>query len=123
MQEIETSEHILMQCVVTREVWHICREILEQTFEEPSRASTFEEWWLTERTKIRGKKHRKEFDALVCMTSYAIWKNRNAWIFGDARRQHRPITLAALVAEEYNLLKRSHGRGDGIGVGATTIGE
>jgi hypothetical protein len=43
MQEIETSEHILMQCVVTREVWHICREILELTFEEPNRASTFED--------------------------------------------------------------------------------
>jgi hypothetical protein len=109
MQEIETSEHILMQCVVTREVWHICRETLELTFEEPTQASTFEEWWLGERTKIRDRKLRKEFDALVCMISYAIWKNRNAWIFGDARRQHRPISLAALVAEEYNLLKRCHG--------------
>jgi hypothetical protein len=96
---------------------------LELTFEEPSRASTFEDWWLKKRARIRDKKHQKEFDALVCTTSYAIWRNRNAWIFGDARRQHRPITLAALVAEEYNLLKRSHGRGDSIGVGATALGE
>jgi hypothetical protein len=123
MQEIETCEHILMQCVVTREVWHICRETLELTFEEPTQASTFEEWWLRERAKLRDRKHRKEFDALVCMISYAIWKNRNAWIFGDARRQHRPISLAALVAEEYNLLKRCHRGGDGAGVGATTLGE
>jgi hypothetical protein len=92
---------------------------------EPSRESTFEEWWLTERGWIRDEKQRKEVDALVCTVSYAIWKNRNAWVFGDARRQHRPITLAALVAEEYNLLRRSQGRGrgEGIGVGATIVGE
>jgi hypothetical protein len=123
MQEIEISEHILMQCMVTREVWHICREILKLTFEKPSRESTFEDWWLTEHGRIRDKKQKKEFDALVCTVSYAIWKNRNAWVFGDARRQHRPITLAALVAEEYNLLKRSQGRGDDVGVGATIVGE
>jgi hypothetical protein len=56
---------------------------------------------------------------------YAIWKNRNAWVFGDAIRQHRPITLAVLVVEEYNLLRRSQerGRGKGVGVGATIVGE
>jgi hypothetical protein len=41
MQEIETSEHILLQCVVAREVWHICRELLDLSFEEPNRDSTF----------------------------------------------------------------------------------
>jgi hypothetical protein len=92
-------------------------------FEEPSRESMFEEWWLTKRGRIRDKKQTKEFDALVCTVSYAIWKNRNAWMFCDARRQHRPITLAALVAEEYNLLRRSQGRGEGVGVGATIVGE
>jgi hypothetical protein len=99
------------------------REILDLTFEEPSRDSTFQEWWLKERGRIREKKQRKELDALVCTVSYAIWKNRNAWVFGDARRQHRPITLAALVAEDYNLLRRSQGRGEGVGVGATIAGE
>jgi hypothetical protein len=94
-------------------------------FEEPTTASTSTEWWTTERDRLRGLE-RKEFDTLVCMTSYALWKNRNAWTFGEVQRQHRPITLAALVAEEYNLIKtvnRGAGTGTGIGVGVTLVGE
>jgi hypothetical protein len=127
LQETETSEHILLQCVVAREVWHICRHQLDLDFEEPTRTSTFEDWWTRERNRLRGLE-RKEFDALVCTVSYALWKNRNAWTFGDVRRQHRPITLAALVTEEYNII-RSIRRGAGagpsptVGVGATFLGE
>jgi hypothetical protein len=41
----------------------------------------------------------------------------HAWIFNDARRQHRPITLAALVAEEYNIIttgNRDSGAGERV---------
>jgi hypothetical protein len=35
----------------------------------------------------------------------AYGKNRNVWVFADARRQHRILTITNLVVEEYNLLK------------------
>jgi hypothetical protein len=88
--------------------------MLDLNFEVPTAACTFQDWWLTERARLRGKE-QKDFDALVCTVSYALWKNRNAWIFNDARRQHRPITLAALVAEEYNIIttgNRDSGAGE-----------
>jgi hypothetical protein len=85
MQEAETSEHILLQCVAAREVWHICRQKLELDFVEPTRASFFQDWWTRERNRLRGREN-KEFDTLVCLVSYALWKNRNAWTFGDVRR-------------------------------------
>jgi hypothetical protein len=42
------------------------------------------------------------------MITYALWKNRNAWVFEDERRQHGPIRIAALVAKEYNMIKIAH---------------
>jgi type II secretory pathway component PulJ len=124
LQEEETAEHILLQCVIARETWHICRLKLDLHFEDPTRASVLQEWWTTERNRLRGKE--KEFDTLVCTVSYALWKNRNAWVFGDNRRQHRPFTLAALVVEEYNLLiniDRSRGTAPGVGEGEHALRE
>jgi hypothetical protein len=37
--------------------------------------------------------------------SYALWKNRNAFVFGNEQRQHGPLSLVALITEEYNLIK------------------
>jgi hypothetical protein len=85
LQETETANHILLQCVVAREVWHICRQMLDLHFEEPVRTSSLREWWTTERDRLSGVE-RKDFDMLVCTTSHALWKNRNAWTFGEARR-------------------------------------
>jgi hypothetical protein len=55
------------------------------------------------RHKQRGRTKRV-FDTLVCTITYALWKNGNAWVFEDEKRQHGPIGIAALVAKEYNLL-------------------
>jgi hypothetical protein len=99
--------------------------MLDLHFEEPIRTSSLREWWTTERDRLSGVE-RKDFDMLVCTTSHALWKNRNAWTFGEAQRQHRPITLAALVAEEYNLIKtisRHTGTGTGVGVGVPPVRE
>jgi hypothetical protein len=113
MQEPETSQHILTQCVVAREVWHICRQKLDLHFEEPSRDSQFQAWWVSERSRLRGAE-RKEFDTLVCTVSYGLWKNRNAWVSADARSQHRPMTIANLVVEEYNMGRVIGGVGEQI---------
>jgi hypothetical protein len=61
---------------------------------------------MAERRTLQGKR-QQDFDTLVCTISYTLWKNRNAWVFENARRQHGPFQLAALVAEEYNLIKRA----------------
>jgi hypothetical protein len=55
------------------------------------------------------RQDRKDFDTLVCTVSYALWKNRNAWLFGNERRQHSPLTIAALISEEYNIVRGRQG--------------
>jgi hypothetical protein len=90
--------------VTAREVWHICRENFELDIEEPNYWSVLQEWWASERNKQRGRAKR-DFDTLVCTVTYALWKNRNAWVFRDEKRQHGPLRIVALVAEEYNMLK------------------
>jgi hypothetical protein len=98
---------------VARETWHICRHTLSLNIEEPSHLDTLEIWWIRERNRIRGREKR-DFDTLVCTLYYWLWKNRNVWVFEDVRRQRNPLSLAALVTEEYNLLKRlGEGRRDG----------
>jgi hypothetical protein len=107
LQEEDNATHILLQCVTTREVWHICRERFDLDIEESNHQSILQEWWTSERNKQRGSAKRV-FDTLVCTITYALWKNRNAWLFEDERRQHGPLRIAALVPEEYNMLKLAH---------------
>jgi mannosylglycoprotein endo-beta-mannosidase len=108
LQEVDAEEHFLLQCVVARQVWHICRHQENLDFEDPSREDTLEAWWSRERARMR-RQERKDFDTLVCTVSYALWKNRNAWLFGNERRQHSPLTIAALISEEYNIVRGRQG--------------
>jgi hypothetical protein len=104
LQEPDTANHILLQCVTAREVWHICRQWLELDIEEPGRHDTLEAWWTRLRARIRGKEKR-DFDGLVYTACYTLWKNRNRWVFNEVHQQHSAISLAVLVSEEYNLLE------------------
>jgi hypothetical protein len=51
LQEEDTTNHVLLQCVTAREVWHICRENFELNIEEPTPHSVFQDWWSNERKK------------------------------------------------------------------------
>jgi hypothetical protein len=113
LQEEDTAEHILMQCVVAREVWHSCSQALGVTFQAPATDSNLQEWWLTERRRFR-EKSRKWFDGLVCTAGYALWKLRNAWCFRNVQRQFSTKTLVALIVEELIMLRRAHREGVGV---------
>jgi hypothetical protein len=80
----------LLQCVVAREVWHICREQLEFNIEELRSFDTIEELWINECRCLR-RTERKGFDIVVCLICYTLWKNRNAWVFENVAKQHSPI--------------------------------
>jgi hypothetical protein len=82
LQEEDTAEHILAHCVFTREVWHLCRTYMGLNFRILEQDSDFSSWWLTERSRF-AKKEVKWFDGVVCAVSHGVWKNRNAWCFGN----------------------------------------
>jgi hypothetical protein len=68
------------------------------------------DWWMAERRRFT-KQDRRWFDGLVCMVGYAIWKNRNAWIFGNSRNQHSALNLSNLIVDDCNLLRVALGVG------------
>jgi hypothetical protein len=115
LQEEDTAEHLLIQCVFAREVWQRCKQLLEANFEIPSTQSTLEDWWLTERARIQGRE-RKWFDTLVCLAGHRLWKNRNAWCFQNTQRQFSCPILASHITEELRQLRVLRRVGLGVGV-------
>jgi hypothetical protein len=80
----DTAEHILLQCITVREVWHICRHNFELESKTQQCRARRKSGGHTNTSK-RGKA-RKDFNTLVCTISFALWNNRNAFVFGDERR-------------------------------------
>jgi hypothetical protein len=73
LQEKETADHLLLQCIVSREVWHVDRQSNGLAIEEPTHADTLEDWWLRARSRLRGRE-QKNFDVLVCTVCHGMWK-------------------------------------------------
>jgi hypothetical protein len=79
-------------------------------FTVPHVNSTITDWWTGERKRF-SKQDRVLFDGLVCIVGYAIWKNRNAWVFGNTQRQHSALNLSKLIVDECRLLRSALGVG------------
>jgi hypothetical protein len=113
MQEEDTSEHILVRCVYAREVWWGCRERLRIQFQTPGENSSLREWWTKERERFKAKE-RRWFDGLVCTVVHALWKQRNAWCFGNRHSQYPAETLVTRILEELRLYRVTHGPEVGV---------
>ena len=117
LQEEDTADHILAQCVFARQVWHRCGEVWGDAFIAPSQRCTLQGWWLLQRSKFRDK-DRRRFDTLVCIGCHALWKNRNAWCFDNRNNQMTLERIAANILEELNLAARTGRAVAGAGDGA-----
>jgi hypothetical protein len=93
-QEDETIEHLLVRCVVSREVWF---KPLRQRFQDTDVVN----WWLQARKQIKKRKW-KAFDSLVVLVAWRIWLQRNTCIFRDESRF--PASLVDVVLIEFDLL-------------------
>jgi exonuclease III len=113
LQEEDTAEHILVQCVFAREVWYRCRQALRLTFDIPTSDGTIQSWWTRERVRFSNK-DRKWFDGLVCTVCHGLWKNRNAFCFNNVQRQYTAPTLVAQILEEFRLIRCAHRVGEGV---------
>jgi hypothetical protein len=67
----------------------------------PSVTCTLEEWWLRERVKFTAKT-RRNFDALVILGCWTLWKNRNAWVFNNQSLQFSAAVLASRIRDEFS---------------------
>lgn len=111
LQDEDNVDHILVQCVYAREVWHRCFYTFQLNIQMPSQNTTFTEWWLQQRTRFTGR-IRQGFDSFVIGTAWALWKQRNARVFNrvhDQRTPHQLVTMVILEIKEWSLA--------GLGVG------
>jgi hypothetical protein len=94
-------KHIFTQCVFARQVWYACFQTLGVAAEPPSLTCSLEDWWLRERNKFTAKT-RKNFDALVMLGCWCLWKNRNAWVFNNRHMQFSATVLTSRIRDEFS---------------------
>ena len=99
LQEEDTVEHIVVQCVYARQVWHTCFDSLQINVHPPNDTDTFVEWWLRARSGFQGK-HKRGFDSVVIGAAWMLWKQRNAKVFNRPEQVKDYSELARAILEE-----------------------
>ena len=84
-QQDETSDHLLLACVYSREVWFRLLSIANLQQHVPGTDGTLADWWLETRSIIQADV-RKPFDSIVLLVTWKIWKERNRRTFDGAQR-------------------------------------
>jgi hypothetical protein len=102
-QEDETIEHLLVRCVVSREVWFkpLRRFSWQRVAPRQFQDTDVVNWWLQARKQIKKRKW-KAFDSLVVLVAWCTWLQRNTCIFRDESRL--PASLVDVVLIEFDLL-------------------
>jgi hypothetical protein len=78
-------QHILSNCVITRQFWHNILTPNGLSSVVPKRRdSDFAEWWRKASTRIP-KSKRKRFNSMVLLGAWSLWKQRNRCVFYGAR--------------------------------------
>ncbi|WVZ56128.1 hypothetical protein U9M48_006704 [Paspalum notatum var. saurae] len=97
-QADESIQHILMQCVVARELWfQVLQKINLHAVSPPEASSRLTSWW-SQSSRALPKDARKGFNSLVILVSWELWKHRNACVFEGVRPDVQAV-LFAIVSE------------------------
>ncbi|TVU49279.1 hypothetical protein EJB05_00585, partial [Eragrostis curvula] len=100
-QDDETVQHVLVNCVVAREVWfHALAKVGLQELTPSADEQSFRKWWRQALRRVP-KEKKRGFNTLVMLVSWAIWKRRNRCIFDGASPQ--PGAIISDIAEEASL--------------------
>ena len=92
-------DHILIQCPYAREVWYLVLGHYRLNIAPPSVTCTPIQWWVEARNAIP-RSERKGFDSLFMLTSWAVWKQRNAQVFGKVNQQLQLVQLMGQIIDE-----------------------
>jgi hypothetical protein len=74
----------------------------------PQENINLERWW-TEAWKRLRREDRREFDTLVLLIAWTLWKQRNARVFGNLERQLSTEQTIDSVLEEFALWRAARG--------------
>jgi hypothetical protein len=120
-QEEETIHHILVGCVISREVWFRMLSLvgLQGCTPEPGEDS-FQEWWRTAELKVP-KQIRAGFNSLVALILWSLWKHHNACVFDSLSPEVTGIM--GTIKREATLWCMAGAKGfSSLGLGRDTVG-
>ncbi|XP_071676666.1 uncharacterized protein [Lolium perenne] len=106
--EEDTVDHILSHCPYARMVWFGCLTRLGSQLQVPQENTNLERWWTEARKRLR-REDRREFDTLVLLIAWTLWKQRNARVFGNLERQLSTEQTIDSVLEEFALWRAARG--------------
>jgi len=84
-QGAETTDHLFVGCVFAREFWFFVLRSLGTAHLLPSADSTLVSWWLNCRHQL-DIASRPQFDSIVLLVSWTLWKERNNRTFDRSSR-------------------------------------
>jgi hypothetical protein len=86
--------------VYAKQVWLGCLAVLGIGIAAPLVQDSLQEWWKAARGRFR-KKEKQGFDALVILITWRLWKQRNARVFNNPRKQFSMHCLVDQVIAEW----------------------
>jgi hypothetical protein len=110
LPEEDNVDDILAQCVFAREVWFGSLQQAGLQIAAPHPDSSFLSWWLETRDIVHHTS-RQKFDTLMILTSWMLWKQRNARVFQNEREQCDAMQLIQHIKEELCLWELAHAGG------------
>lgn len=102
LQEEDTVDHVLMQCVYAREVWTGCLHQAGLVIEGPQQDSNLETRWLTARSRVQ-RVDKRTFDTFTILTAWMLWNQRNERVFGNGRMQCGVVQLIDRIKDEFEM--------------------
>ena len=98
-QEEDTVDHILIHCVYASRVWFQCFTKVEIPLElMPNGHERVEDWWVASRKRVP-KVQWKDFDYLVTLVCWNLWKQRNSMVFGRSNMCNELDTVWNILRE------------------------
>jgi hypothetical protein len=100
LQDEDTLDHILLNCVVARDIWFRVFSLVGVQLDVPDGNDNLEAWWLKGRKKYKGKE-RRMLDTLIMAVCWSLWKHRNAFAFNNARQQLAVPVLVGNIVDDF----------------------
>lgn len=110
LQEEDTVDHLLLQCVYAREVWFQSSNELGVQIPTPTSEDTLEKWWEAARGRVPGH-DRRRMDTLIILICWSLWKHRNAWAFNNRNNQYTAMQLTRKIRDEWGTWEQAAARG------------
>ena len=92
-QAQETTNHLLLLCVFTLQIWFSVFIQLHMAVDVPGNWASFLAWWRRV-IRIAPKELRKGLNSLIILVVWEIWKHRNACVFEDVLPNTRMLLQA-----------------------------